>query len=56
MLLYQLYYSQRDSRARPSYLLSMTVTVMAAEQVTEVPLTADRLVNFRNSAEGQQVY
>ena len=34
----------------------MTVTVMAAGQVTEVSLTADRPVNFRNRAEGQQVY
>ena len=56
VLLYQLYYSQRDSRARPPYLFSMTVTVMAAEQVTEISLTADRPVNFRNKAEGQQVY
>ena len=34
----------------------MTVTVRAAEQVTEVSLTADRPVNFRNRAVGQQVH
>ena len=34
----------------------MTVTVMAAGQVTEVSLTADRFVNFRNRAAERQVY
>ena len=34
----------------------MMVTVRAAEQVTEVSLTADRPVNFRNRAAGRQVY
>ena len=41
--------------ASPS-LRSMTVPVRAAAQATEVSLTADRPVSFRNRAAGQQMH